>query len=1006
MINKLLFLFSVAFGYSLFAQTNPITFYSTNDDLNHQSGEIVAVSNNQLFGLYSRNFYPGRIQYFLSKSSNSGTTWDIPYLLFDTTVTTLAMEDSLATPFLVRAANNRLLAIFKVGSGIYKYKISEDGGGSWGISRHLKLLANINLEGTLKITSAIYNGENEIVLAISQSQNSIGFSKSTDNGNTFSEYQILTTAGFTNSTLLPSGSGNMILISQEKNVANKKLMMMKYLASTGKWYDTTVVANSVNEIRNPKLYKDTQGNLHIFYREIKYAIGGFRNSDYFRISSSDNGVTWQTPVQLTRYKGDDANLNINPQSVSPIIVFSGLRYSANGKTRLWFGDGLTMGDIAAPPVIYSTKMLPAVPALGDSIFFLVYAGYHQAGLNGKIIGTINELPVEFNLYDDGLHNDSTANDGIFKGFAKIASPGDYGRLTVQMTGGPYSISSAEFTFAFLINGVAAMDGFSTGRLWVPFDRNGVIADVTIDGKSSLRYDSIPVIFSNGFSLSGIKDGAVWSASVMSASRIDDYQTGPAGVLPEDPRNGIYRVAIQDSVFGTSWQLWKYAVQTGARYWDGNHNGIYDPIDLNNNGTWEPNEDMPEILGEISYYCVYNDGVPKEQRRFTEIPAGIEIRQTIYAFPNSPMEAVKDAIFIRYEIVNKGTVTPEISDAFFSAWTDTDLGDYTDDLFCTDSLRNSSFIYNDGNDAQFGVNPPAVFQTILFGEPVFIPGISFHDLNGNSIYDPGVDVALDTAIIPMGKPFQNKKIPGASNLGLTSSQHYMSSHPTHGDPNYSVELRNYQQGKQKTGLSIDPCTWGFGQFYGGIPCSTASKIFVYSGDPVTNSGWLNNTPTDQRSMANSGPFNLAMGDTVTFHNAIVVGRGTDQLNSVTVTKARIDEIFTHFGAKYHYYPTGLDEKEFLVPQEFALWQNYPNPFNPETTIKFSLMERSNATLSVYTISGEKIADISSGVMEKGIYEKRFDGSKLSSGVYIFRLNAQTLTSESGNFTKTIKAVLMK
>jgi len=988
------------------AQTNPVTFYRASDTLNHQSGEIVALTNYQYLALHSEHFYPGRVQYFLSKSYNQGVTWTTPSLLFDTTVTTLSLDDSLSVPFLVKAANNRILAIFRVGGGIYKYKISNDGGENWGIARYLKLFNGIAVESQLKITSAIYNGGNEIILAISQNQNSIGFSKSTDNGNSFSEYQILTTGGFCNATLLPAGNGDILLACQEKNVANRKIMLMKYSTASGQWRDTSTAFTSVEEIRNPKFYKDSQGNLHIFYRRVKYTIGAFRNSDFFRITSSDNGVNWQTPVQLTRYAGDDANLNINPQSVVPVIVFSSLRSSPTGKVKIWWGNGLTMGDNVAPPVIYSTRMLPAVPALGDSIFFLVYAGYHLQGLNGKIRGTLNEVPVEFNLYDDGLHNDSTANDGIFRGFVKIASPGDFGRLSVLMNGGTHFLASSDFTFAFLIDGVKVKESFTTGSLWVPFDRNGVIGDVSIEGKSSIRYDSIPIIFSNGFSLSGIKDGAVWTASVMSASRIDDYQTGLVGSQPEDPRNGIYRVALEDSAFGMSWKYWKYAVQSGARYWDGNHNGIYDPIDLNNNGIWEPNEDMPEILGEISYYCVYNDAVPRDQRRFAEYPAGIEVRQTLYAFPNSSSYAVRDAIFIRYEIVNKGTVTPNISNAIFSAWSDTDMGDYVDDLFGTDSIRNSSYIWNEGPDGSFGVNPPAVFQTILFGQPVFIPGISFQDMNGNNIYDPGLDIPLDTAIVPMGKPFQNRLIPGASNLGLTSSQHYIGSHPTHGDPTYSTELRNYQQGKQKTGSVVDPCTWPYGQFYGGVPCSTSSKIFIYSGDPVTNTGWLNNTATDQRLLANSGPFDLKTGDTITFHNAIVVGRGTDHLNSVTVTKARIDQIFHHFGAKYHYYPTGIEKDETASPEEFRLWQNYPNPFNPETVIKFSLKERSIVSLSVYNIAGQKVSELLSGEMEKGIHEKSFDGSKVSSGVYIFRLNVQSLEKGNTVYTQTVKSVLLK
>ena len=92
-------------------------------------------------------------------------------------------------------------------------------------------------------------------------------------------------------------------------------------------------------------------------------------------------------------------------------------------------------------------------------------------------------------------------------------------------------------------------------------------------------------------------------------------------------------------------------------------------------------------------------------------------------------------------------------------------------------------------------------------------------------------------------------------------------------------------------------------------------------------------------------------------------------------------------------------------DYNLYNNYPNPFNPETVIKFSLKEKSSVTLDVYNIAGQKVAELVSGEMEKGFYERKFNGTKLSSGVYIFRLNAQSLESTTF-FTKTMKALLLK
>ena len=61
------------------------------------------------------------------------------------------------------------------------------------------------------------------------------------------------------------------------------------------------------------------------------------------------------------------------------------------------------------------------------------------------------------------------------------------------------------------------------------------------------------------------------------------------------------------------------------------------------------------------------------------------------------------------------------------------------------------------------------------------------------------------------------------------------------------------------------------------------------------------------------------------------------------------------------------KPETVVYEYNLYNNYPNPFNPETVIKFSLKEKSSVTLTVYSITGQKVAELVSGEMEKGLYE---------------------------------------
>jgi hypothetical protein len=89
----------------------------------------------------------------------------------------------------------------------------------------------------------------------------------------------------------------------------------------------------------------------------------------------------------------------------------------------------------------------------------------------------------------------------------------------------------------------------------------------------------------------------------------------------------------------------------------------------------------------------------------------------------------------------------------------------------------------------------------------------------------------------------------------------------------------------------------------------------------------------------------------------------------------------------------------VPTNYALFQNYPNPFNPATQIDYSVPQTGVVTLKIYNLLGAEIATLVSGVHTAGNYRVSFDGSKLSSGVYLYRL-------EAGSVSVAKKMVLVK
>ena len=83
----------------------------------------------------------------------------------------------------------------------------------------------------------------------------------------------------------------------------------------------------------------------------------------------------------------------------------------------------------------------------------------------------------------------------------------------------------------------------------------------------------------------------------------------------------------------------------------------------------------------------------------------------------------------------------------------------------------------------------------------------------------------------------------------------------------------------------------------------------------------------------------------------------------------------------------------------LEQNYPNPFNPNTNIKYQIGNEGFVSLEVFNSLGEVVATLISEFKQAGTYQISFNGTNLSSGVYVYIL-------KSGNFIQSKKMILLK
>lgn len=88
--------------------------------------------------------------------------------------------------------------------------------------------------------------------------------------------------------------------------------------------------------------------------------------------------------------------------------------------------------------------------------------------------------------------------------------------------------------------------------------------------------------------------------------------------------------------------------------------------------------------------------------------------------------------------------------------------------------------------------------------------------------------------------------------------------------------------------------------------------------------------------------------------------------------------------------GTDSED--LPKTYALEQNYPNPFSASTTIRFELPEPAHVRLAVFDLLGREVARVADQEYAAGHYEVAFDASGLSSGTYVYRIDAgeQSLT----------------
>jgi len=335
-----------------------------------------------------------------------------------------------------------------------------------------------------------------------------------------------------------------------------------------------------------------------------------------------------------------------------------------------------------------------------------------------------------------------------------------------------------------------------------------------------------------------------------------------------------------------------------------------------------------------------------------LPLGVEIQQLSFAF-NTP--GYQDMIFMKWRIINKSASVWDST--YISIVDDADLGNASDDAAGCDSAKQLGFIYNaDNNDPIYGSAPPAIGYKLLEC-PI--------NYTGNN---------ADTAHLPYGN-FAGFRLLRMSGYNIFTN----TVDPCLGDPDNAAAGYNFMRGKDGCGNTL--INWAYNY----------STTFKYNGSYCpSRTGWYDSSSTDRRQLLNVGPLKMNSGEERMFVAAVIVGRGTSNLNSICELRTLSDNAMQFYLNSFGGSPIGITQTSTEVPEMFVLYQNYPNPFNPITKIRFSIplsrgvSEGRGVSLVIYDALGREVRTLVNEQLSPGIYEVEWDGTNYSSGVYYYRL----------------------
>ena len=477
----------------------------------------------------------------------------------------------------------------------------------------------------------------------------------------------------------------------------------------------------------------------------------------------------------------------------------------------------------------------------------------------------------------------------------------------------------------------------------------------------IHYDIETIVYEQGLFFIGklneeiFLSEAMWGSLYSPGPILDDK---PAMIShPEDSsKYRVYKISKND-LANSNIDIIEWPLQWGAP--------VFNPSKI-------------KLYGDQMLWTIYNgldsnSIVPLGRNRDDYPSFPIEIHQNTFAYKsssNTALDFLDDVIFFEYTLINKGIQT--IDSAYIGIWTDIDF--YGENNYpAVDTSLQIGYCWSNftpNNQWCDSTRIPAIGYIQLFGPEVSAFGDS-------AIYKGEIKTNYKNLEISSFWGFHDDSYPDTFKYG----------------PAYSRNTAwNIARGLDKHGKDITD------------PYTGKKTTFRYSGDPVSNAGWLSTEhPTSGGAgfYLFSGPFNMSPSDTQWVMYALIAVRGNDNFGSVLELRKRAEElrnlrydelvIFSELEMNNTYAGS--------APEQFKLMQNYPNPFNKSTKIEYEIPIKSHIKIELFNILGQKISTLLDTEKEPGNYSITLHSTNLSSGLYLYKMTTAT-------FSSTEKMVLLK